>query len=236
MMVAATNKGLQFDWIMHSPNDRHSCGSIHSLIDGIHRQLSDFVDFGPSWYQTNWYELSLDKSFEKKLMISRFFSSDNETSHDSHRATSRTNQFVAARLNSHQFNSRSFSNAYVVGPLLSSEDQLERQSSSMRIQVNDGRAEDDLHRCSSSLSPDMRRQRMQRRSEEGNRCTWKTNGMSTATMPHVIRNYVWSGEFDRISSIIRRRKNIGTAEYLSTCWPFLDICRLFSLRRRINRG
>lgn len=39
MMVAATNKGLQFDWIMRSPNDRHSTGSFCSLIDGIDEKL-----------------------------------------------------------------------------------------------------------------------------------------------------------------------------------------------------
>ena len=41
MMVAATNKELQFDWIMRSPNDRHSTGSFYSLIDGIHQMLNE---------------------------------------------------------------------------------------------------------------------------------------------------------------------------------------------------
>jgi hypothetical protein len=39
MVVAATNKELQFDWIMRSPNDRHSTGSFYSLVDGIHQML-----------------------------------------------------------------------------------------------------------------------------------------------------------------------------------------------------
>lgn len=34
--VAATNKELQFDWIMRSPNARHSTGAFHGLIDGRH--------------------------------------------------------------------------------------------------------------------------------------------------------------------------------------------------------
>lgn len=42
MVVAATNKELQFDWIMRSPNDRHSTGSFYSLIDGIHQKLNDY--------------------------------------------------------------------------------------------------------------------------------------------------------------------------------------------------
>jgi hypothetical protein len=41
MVVAATNKELQFDWIMHSPNDRHSTGSFYSLVDGIHQKLNE---------------------------------------------------------------------------------------------------------------------------------------------------------------------------------------------------
>jgi hypothetical protein len=45
-MVAATNKELQFDWIMRSPNDRHSTRSFYSLIDGRHQKLNDyFIDF-----------------------------------------------------------------------------------------------------------------------------------------------------------------------------------------------
>jgi hypothetical protein len=39
MVVAATNKELQFDWIMRSPNDRHSTRSFYSLVDGIHQKL-----------------------------------------------------------------------------------------------------------------------------------------------------------------------------------------------------
>jgi hypothetical protein len=42
MVVAATNKELQFDWIMRSPNDRHSTGSFYSLIDGIQQKLNDY--------------------------------------------------------------------------------------------------------------------------------------------------------------------------------------------------
>ena len=110
-------------------------------------------------------------------MISTFFFSDDETSHDSHRATSVTNRIVAAQLNSHRFSfvfkcvchQLSLVVRFIeeMSSVLCSEDQLERQSHLMRIQVNDGRAEDDLHRCSSSLSTDMRRRRMKRRSEEG---------------------------------------------------------------------
>jgi hypothetical protein len=39
-VLAATNKELQFDWIMRSPNDRHSTGSFYSLVDGIHQKLN----------------------------------------------------------------------------------------------------------------------------------------------------------------------------------------------------
>ncbi len=46
MMVAATNKELQFDWIMRSPNDRHSSGAFYSLVDGIHQKLKVYsIDF-----------------------------------------------------------------------------------------------------------------------------------------------------------------------------------------------
>ena len=36
IILAAANKELHFDWIMRSPNDRHSTGAFSSLIDGIH--------------------------------------------------------------------------------------------------------------------------------------------------------------------------------------------------------
>lgn len=42
IVVAATNKELHFDWIMRSPNDRHSTGSFYSLIDGRHQMLNDY--------------------------------------------------------------------------------------------------------------------------------------------------------------------------------------------------
>ncbi len=46
MVVAATNKELHFDWIMHSPNDRHSTGSFYSLVDGRYQKLKEYlVDF-----------------------------------------------------------------------------------------------------------------------------------------------------------------------------------------------
>ncbi len=44
MMVAATNKELQFDWIMRSPNARHSTRSFYSLIDGIHQKLKEYFN------------------------------------------------------------------------------------------------------------------------------------------------------------------------------------------------
>jgi hypothetical protein len=44
MVVTATNKELQFDWIMHSPNDRHSTGAFYSLIDGIDQTLKEYFD------------------------------------------------------------------------------------------------------------------------------------------------------------------------------------------------
>jgi hypothetical protein len=43
MVVAATNKELHFDWIMHSPNDRHSTGSFYSLVDGRYQKLKEYL-------------------------------------------------------------------------------------------------------------------------------------------------------------------------------------------------
>ena len=72
--VAATNKELQFDWITHSPNDRHSTRSFCSLVDGICEKLSEYLLYLTSdfWRINRNVGFVFDAAFRLSILMTDF--------------------------------------------------------------------------------------------------------------------------------------------------------------------
>jgi hypothetical protein len=69
MVVAATNKELHFDWIMHSPNDRHSTGSFYSLVDGRYQKLEEYLSNFLNYIMYTYINFEFITNLIFKLMI-----------------------------------------------------------------------------------------------------------------------------------------------------------------------